>query len=314
VITADENCGGRPDHFIFMQHRSRIHHRDIKEKVSELLSFDVDWQKFVRLGNLTKLQCDKSGTFRHANYESGLLLYAIVRHFQPRRILEIGTGRGYGSICMAHALRDAGITGQIITIDTIPYEEKQPWPWPIDDGSGPRTENLSVQDVWERHFNADLRNLVEFRAGSSVDVMAALQQEGWRADFVYIDGDHTFASAKHDFFASLLLCNSPFRMLLDDYTPHSHSFGVRRMVDRYVAPIFQTEAIYNDRRWFGEEYEHEPVGNRDNAQVFVDSTKVLVPLDESLPRTRLSQSVESHRRWGWAAVKLEHALKSLLGR
>ena len=291
-----------------------MRHCDIKEKIPELLPAGVDWGMIERFGNLTKLRLSSEGRFHHANYESGLLLYALVRHFRPQRILEIGTGRGFGAVCMAQALKDAGISGRIVTIDTISYSDKQPWPWPIDDGNGPRTEILSVKEVWERHFDADLRDLVEFRQGSSVEVMAALQQGNWRSDFVYIDGDHTFASAKHDFFSSLLIADKPFCMLLDDYTPHSHNFGVRKMVDRYVAPVFQAEAIYNDRRWFGEEYEHESVGKRDYAQVFIDSRKLLMPVDRALPRAKLTRSVVAHRRFGWLAVKAEHTLSSLRSR
>lgn len=288
-----------------------LRYRDIKDKIPELCHGEIDWKHFVRLGNLTKLRVDSSGKFHHANYESGLLLYSLVRHYRPSRILEIGTGRGYGAICMAHALRDSGVPGRIITIDTVPHAEKQPWSWPIDDGSGPRVEQFSVKEVWERYFSPELRNLVEFRKGSSVHAMRALREEGWRADFVYIDGDHTYASAKHDFFAALLIVDNPFCMLLDDYTPRSHKFGVRKMVEQYIAPCFDTEIIYNDRRWFGEEYEKEAVGARDHAQVLIDSRRLRSPIETTLSRAKLARSVDVHRRWGWLAVKMEDLKNTL---
>jgi len=288
---------------------SKLAHRDIKDKVPELLPAGVDWDEIVRLGDLTKLRIDGKGRFHHANYESGLLLYALVCHYRPERILEIGTGRGFGAICMAQALQEEGIEGRIITVDTIPHGQRQAWP--IDDGSGPRMEQLSVQEVWQRYFGPELRERVEFRHGFSTEAMAQLEQEGWQPDFVYVDGDHTFASAKHDFFCSVLLARRPFRLLLDDYTPNSDHFGVRRVVDRYVAPFFAAEAIYNDRRWYGEEFEHEPMGARDYAQVLVDSEKMTGPFDEVYPTARLRRIVQHQRRFGWLGVKWENFLAGL---
>lgn len=284
-------------------------HCDIKEKIPELLPGGVDWDQIVRFGDLTKLRVDDEGRFHHANYESGLLLYALVRHFRPGRILEIGTGRGFGAVCMAQALQEAGVDGRIITVDTIPHSQKQTWP--IDDGDGPRLAQLSVQEVWQRYFSAELREKVEFRQGYSTDAMAQLEQEGWQPDLVYIDGDHTFASAKHDFFCSLLLARRPFRLLLDDYTPHSHHFGVRRVVDRHVAPFFDAEAIYNDRRWYGEEFEQEAVGARDYAQVLVDSEKMSHDFDEVFPRPWLRRVVQWGRNFGWLGVKFENLATAL---
>jgi len=286
-----------------------MRHCDIKEKIPELLPGGVDWDQIVRFGDLTKLRVDGGGRFHHANYESGLLLYAIVRRFKPRRILEIGTGRGFGAVCMAQALCDEGIDGCIITVDTIPHDQKQTWP--IDDGAGPKVEQLSVQEVWQRYFGPELRDKVEFRHGFSTEAMAQLEDEGWQPDFVYIDGDHTFASAKHDFFCSLLLARRPFRLLLDDYTPHSNHFGVRRVVDRYVNPFFAAEAIYNDGRWFGEGRENEPIGAQDYAQVLVDSEKMTKPFEKVFPPARVHRIVQHQRRFGWLGAKWESFLAGL---
>jgi predicted O-methyltransferase YrrM len=78
-----------------------MRHVDIKAKIPELVESYPDWETFTRIGNLTKLRAGRDGTFFPANYESGLLLHSLVRRFRPRQILEIGTGRGFASICMA---------------------------------------------------------------------------------------------------------------------------------------------------------------------------------------------------------------------
>src|SRR5690348_10880800 len=85
---------------------------DVKDKVRTLVTSHPAWDVFVRLGDLTKLRAE-SGGFRRVNYESGVLLYALVRHFRPRTILEIGTGRGFGAFAMAMALEDMGGDGEV---------------------------------------------------------------------------------------------------------------------------------------------------------------------------------------------------------
>jgi hypothetical protein len=149
-----------------------MRHVDIKTKIPELLDTPPDWETFVKLGNLLKLRQDPDRSFRHANYASGLLLYALVRHYKPTNILEIGTGRGYGAFCMAMALRDEGIEGKIITLDMHGYHSPQNWA--LDDGSGPRFERLSLADIWEKQLDPDLRRRIEHRQGFSTDGMRAL--------------------------------------------------------------------------------------------------------------------------------------------
>ncbi len=284
-------------------------HLDIKTIIPELLSDGADWDRIVQLGNLTKLRMSADGHFHHANYESGLLLYAIVRKFKPKRILEIGTGRGFGAFCMATALRDEAIDGKIITIDPIPYT--QPQPWPLNDGTGERLGDYSLKEVWERYIDPDLRARVELRHGTSVTVMPALESEGFRPDFIYIDGDHNFVSARHDFFGSLILANQPFRMLLDDYTPASNIYGVRRMVNKYVEPVFETKAIYNDRRWYGESNENVPVSEGRYAQVLIDSQSTKQPIESAFSKNTLRTAVSRHRQWGSFSVRIENAMREI---
>lgn len=286
-----------------------MRHVDIKDKIPELVTEYPAWDTFVRLGNLTKLRDQPDGTFRHANYESGLLLYALVKHYKPRQILEIGTGRGYGAFCMAMALRDCGINGKIITLDMKAYTEKQHWP--LDDGSGAVIGQYSLKEVWEKYLDANLRALVEPRQGTSVEGLARLLAENtFHPDFIYVDGDHSFVVSRHDVFASLLLAARPFRMLLDDYLPRSRLYGVRKLVETSLEPVFEMEAIYNDRRWYGEADEHTPLTQAATAQVLLDSEKIKQPIDSVLPRERLQKTVQAHRRWWKLSLFTE---KGLLG-
>jgi hypothetical protein len=284
-----------------------LRHVDVKDKVAELAVEHPAWEDFVRLGRLTKLRRLPDGRFAEVNFESGLLLYALAMKYRPRSVLEIGTGRGFGALCLATALRDLGGEGRVVTVDVNSYE--QPIDWAIDDGTGPRVASLSMKDVWERHVDAAVRGLVEPRSGPSVEVLRALRAEGFRADLVYIDGDHTYPGVRHDLYASLLVSARPFRMLIDDYTPGSDVFGVRRLVDEDLAPVFEAEAIHTEGRWEGGELCGEPLSQSFSAHVWIDSERTRQPIDPLLARA--AGIVERHRRWGGALRGWDRATRAL---
>lgn len=274
-----------------------MRHVDIKEKLPELLPQPPDWPAFVHLGNLTKLRARGDGSFYRANFESGMLLYALIQRFRPRRILEIGTGRGFGALSFAMGLRDAGIDGRVLTIDVLSAEQRQDWA--IDEGAGPRVSPLSRREVWERHFERDLLARIEQVRGTSLEVLDRLiRSADFAADLVYIDGDHSWPAVRHDYLASLLLVARPFRILLDDYQPGSDLYGVRRLVDDEIERDFDVEAVFTDRRWHGEENAAVPLSLAGYAQVLVDSERARRGLDEILDAMRLARRLARHRRVG----------------
>jgi hypothetical protein len=285
-----------------------MRHVDVKEKVAALGASPPAWDVFRRLGDLTKLRA-REGAFFPVNYESGLLLYALVQRHRPRAILEIGTGRGFGALCMAMALEDTGASGTIVTVDTLGADDPQEWA--LDDGTGPRVARLSRREVWERHVESRVRDRVVQVQGSSFDALRRMIDEGRDADFVYIDGDHTYPVVRHDLYASLLLARPPFRILLDDYTPLSHLYGVRRLVDRELDPVFEAEAIHTDGRWHGQPAADTPLEQSDQAQVLLDSERVKRPLAEAFLREKVARIVRFHERWPRVLDRID-ALRSVI--
>ncbi|GIS98156.1 MAG: hypothetical protein CM1200mP25_3930 [Acidobacteriota bacterium] len=80
-------------------------------------------------------------------------------------MLEFGTGRGYGTVCMAKAMVDHKIDGQIFTVDVLAFNDRQTWP--INRGFGPAVEMLSAADVWNRHFETALLDRINRLTGDS---------------------------------------------------------------------------------------------------------------------------------------------------
>ena len=264
---------------------------DIKDKIAilgvEIPSFD----SFLQIGDLTALRQDSNGEFYRSNYERGLLLYSLVAKQRPRVILEFGTGRGYGAVCMARALAENGIDGSVYTIDQRRYNEKQFWV--LDDGNGPRLESLAWSDVWPNHFPASWLERIHCLNGLSVDVMRRWKVAGLpEIEFTYIDGGHDYATVKHDFYSMLRVAAPSFQVLFDDYA-QKPGFGVCRLIDAEIAPAFQTELIWSDRRWYGAEREHHKTA--DYGMVIIESSRVNAPLHRSYPRAKVGAYLSLYR-------------------
>jgi len=55
--------------------------------------------------------------------DTGRFLYQLLRHANPRRVLEIGTSNGYSTLWLALALRDRA--GMITSLDILPAKQQQ---------------------------------------------------------------------------------------------------------------------------------------------------------------------------------------------
>jgi len=200
-----------------------------------------DWVELQRLAKLTALRVGNGGEFYVSNFWRGPLLYTLVLDRKPKHVLEIGTGRGYGALSMARAAVDGGLDTTVWTVDERPSRQQQPWA--IDEGDGPRVEDLSVEDVWERHVPNEVRERVCAITGDSRSVLSRWLRTGRPAvDLVFIDGGHDYWTVKHDFLATLRVANLGVVLLFDDYGERVR-YGVKRLIDREVAPKIPPGAL-----------------------------------------------------------------------
>lgn len=116
------------------------------------------------------------GAFFRPNYERGLLIYSLIKKYEVESFLEIGFGRGYGTLCAAMAMEEMG-KGAITTVDPS-FDENH-------------IENL--QQIYPKAWFTR----INFAKGTSKSYYATLT-ENQNFDFVYIDGDHTYEGVKLD--------------------------------------------------------------------------------------------------------------------
>ena len=215
----------------------------VQQKLSQLgfSSEILQWENLRHLAHLTALKQSPSGQFHLGHWWRGPLLYSLVYHHRPCHILEFGTGRGYGSICMAKAAWDAGIPCTLWTIDKIP--PTTPQLWPIDEGNGPEIKQLSLAQIWDQYLPAQLTQRIHCLTGDSAPVMKKWRQNGKPSiDFCFIDGGHDYWTVKHDFLSALKVVNPGCTFLFDDYIERN-DYGIKRLVDREIRRHIPPQAI-----------------------------------------------------------------------
>jgi predicted O-methyltransferase YrrM len=167
-----------------------------------------------------------AGCFFRPNYERGLLIYALIKKFNITSVLEIGTGRGYASVCAAKALFDSGISGRVVSVDPALSAE---------------TRKVISQ------FPSQWTSMIEFRAGTSATVVPTLPGT---FDLVYIDGDHSYEGTKLDW--EMTKDRYDKFLLFDDYHMPSHGGDGGIQCARLIDEIDDQskELILMDRRIF----------------------------------------------------------------
>jgi len=259
-------------------------------------------ERFWNLGDLTALRQDKTGRFYRANYERGILLYALVAQYQPKTVLEFGTGRGYGCLCMAWSMEDHNIPGRIYTIDLTPADQRFTWAIDWGDGIGPKVETLSRNDVWHKAAPASWLGHINVLTGLSSQVMRACQLP--KIDFAFIDGGHGYEAVRHDFYSVLNGAADCFGILFDDYAPMP-DFGIQKLIDKEVAPHFDATLVYTDRRWTGGA--RTMVADPEYGMVWVHSNTLRQPLANTYPLSSRSNFLGAYRTMEMAS-RLRHWL------
>lgn len=95
----------------------------------------------------------------------GTFLTLWVQTQRPKRILEIGTFTGYGSICLAKGLEKGGM------LDTIEIFDEH-------------------QDLIEEAFRrSGLESRIHLYIGDAKDIIVSLQEQGYTYDLVYMDAN-----------------------------------------------------------------------------------------------------------------------------
>ena len=108
-------------------------------------------EKFQKLGDdLGSLMINSKGQLHRHVYERGILLYGLIAKNRPDTVLEIGTGLGYSTLCMAWAMAENNIPGTIFTVDRYSLDVLQKRFYFSEKTNVPKIEFSSNHECWSK--------------------------------------------------------------------------------------------------------------------------------------------------------------------
>tara|TARA_B110000438_G_C15698911_1_gene600138 strand:+ start:86 stop:961 length:876 start_codon:yes stop_codon:yes gene_type:complete len=263
-----------------------MHITDIGSFIKSLEITVPDDKEFLKLSKSTPMNSENVES-HSINYERGILLYALIAKYKPQNVLEIGTAKGYSTLCMAWAMHDHNIPGTIYTIDPsldTKFKIK------IND----EINILTTPQLWKKIAPYEWTSKIKPLVGYSGEIMN--KHKFPKIDFAYIDGHHVYEAVEHDFYAFLNTSSDNFRILFDDY---ALSDGVTKLIDNDVSENFDGILIKTDT-----EHPYKELGldlnfkfNVYHAMCWFQSNSLKKPLQDIYPIYKINDVLKKYRKF-----------------
>ena len=270
-------------------------------------------EKFLELTHIFPISPQLNFAKRVVNYERGILLYSLIAKYKPKNVLEIGTGEGYSTLCMAWAMTDYNINGKIFTIDPkpfdVPVERYVTW----ENNPKHDTIMLSRKELWNKFANKEWIKKIEVLTGFSGEVLRKKTEKFPKMDMGFIDGHHAYEAVIHDFYAFLRTASEHFYLLFDDYNLETD--GVTKVIDEEVAPNFDVTLIKTNAK-----QQRKEVGvvqeKMELNMCWMKSSSLKKSLQEIYPKSKTEQIINKYLKWEkrWKLRKDLNTKIPLLGR
>lgn len=179
---------------------------------------------------------DKARPLGHHEDEStlnlgfGFLYYGLVRTLRPRHVVVIGSGFGFSVVCLALAMKDNG-RGRLSFVDPS-YSLLRDGPLRTIGGTSQWDEPRKVRDHFSRFGVEDI--VTHYRQTSEVFFGEWATNGLPPIDIGFIDGNHSYEAARHDFTAAVQVSRPNSYLLLHDTNLYLREFirhaGVKRLV------------------------------------------------------------------------------------
>ena len=177
------------------------------------------------------------------NYQHGRVLYSELMSYIKKRnlknlnILEIGSARGFSSICLSRALIDSHVKGTIYSIDILPVKKRILWNC-ISDLEGKKSRTELLKD-W--HYELKKINYIQ---GKSKNTLSKIDLK--RIHFSFLDGSHNFKDVDYEFQWISKRQKKGDTIIFDDYNSKKFD-GVVECVDNIKSKnIYRLSFIYSE--------------------------------------------------------------------
>ena len=184
------------------------------EKFEDKYGYHIDTDWFENLALHTQVVVKKSDL----NYPHGRILYSSLMNYLEKMesekksitILETGTARGFSALCMAKALVESKIDGNIFTIDTLPHDKSFYWNC-IDDHEGPKSRKELLKS-WPR----ELGHII-FIQGQTRFQLPKIRIK--RINFAFLDATHDKQNVLFEYNYIKKRQSAGDKIVFDDVTP-----------------------------------------------------------------------------------------------
>ncbi len=181
----------------------------------------IEKEKFKNIAITSSIDLPASND--RSNFNHGIILHNLLDNFIKNNnrnfeILEIGTSRGYTSLCMSQALLDNKDSSKIISLDVIHNNKK------FFQKTYLGNKKVSRLEILENISFELLKNINFIQADSYTDLKKIIFHN---LRFAYIDGEHTFKYLIKE----LKYCNESLlkggMIVVDDYNEKDFSDVVK---------------------------------------------------------------------------------------
>jgi hypothetical protein len=144
--------------------------------------------------------------------------YDLIRNYEPKKVVELGTHLGCSLFTFAQAVKDANLSTELDAIDT----------WQGDEHAGTYNEIIftRVNEIKEEYYKKVKINLVR----TTFD-KASSEYKNSSIDILHIDGLHTYQAVKHDFNMWIDKVKEDGIVLFHDISVKDKGFGVFKLWD-----------------------------------------------------------------------------------
>lgn len=200
--------------YLNIHYQSKIKKYPVVEKFEKEHKFSIDNDWFEKLALYTQVVVKKS----EINYQHGKLLYSLLMNYinlnihkeKFIQIFETGTARGFSALCMAKAIIDSSIEGNITTVDILPHNKKMIWNC-IDDCDGLKSRQ-EILSRWPEHTK--IINFVQNKSS-----IATKNLSFNRIHFAFLDAHHITSEVINEFNFVESKQKSNDIIFFDDVTP-----------------------------------------------------------------------------------------------
>ena len=170
-----------------------------------------------RIGTVAGWRRWMNGEFGPSNFERGLLLHRLVELTSAKDVLELGTGRGFSSICMGMASETYQLNTRITTIDPIGPRNNQEWPIRVDVED--TVVRASRNEMWTNYVSKKFTQNIHQITSTSFAELKKLVTTNRKFDIIFIDAGHDTFSVAHDVAYAIPLLRQDGVLVLDDFSP-----------------------------------------------------------------------------------------------